>query len=537
MRFKKHLALFLTLALLLMAFPVTAAKSLAPAAKAVAIHADQDGDKVFDDLEADVANNTGKQEFNVIVSFSRDISDAELAELQKLYGNFKVKDKFRYIPSVALTLNRNLISKLGNSSLVKQIEPDSEVKATMDTANYWFGTQQARQNWGLTGQGVTIAVIDTGINPNHQDLTGKVIAFKDLVNARATAYDDNGHGTHVSGIAAGKGVNPAYTGVAPSANLVGIKVLNSAGSGSTSTIISGIEWAITNKSAYGIKVINMSLGSTGSSNGQDSLSLEVNQAVSNGIVTCVAAGNSGPGAYTIGSPAAAANAITVGAMADVGEKGFFQASFSSRGPTADGRIKPDVSAPGYNITSADYSNNTGYVTYSGTSMATPFVAGTAALMLQANPSLTPADVKTKLTSTAIHWGNNTGPNNDYGYGRMDGWAAIKSAGGYTTGSNIVTPSHSYVSGSLAGTGQSNYTTVNVTNTSRPLAVTLIVPSASYSKDFDLYVYSPSGSLVGSSETTTRQETVSFMPTTTGTYQIEVYSYSGSGSYFYDQSVN
>src|SRR3990172_4928472 len=117
-------------------------------------------------------------------------------------------------------------------------------------------------------------------------------------------------------------------------------------------VISGVNWVVQNKALYGIEVMNLSLGSAGCSNGSDSLSLAINSAVSNGIVAAVAAGNSGPKTCTIGSPGAAQNAITVGAMADVGELGFSIASFSSRGPTADNRIKPDVVAPGVSITAA-----------------------------------------------------------------------------------------------------------------------------------------------------------------------------------------
>src|SRR5690606_17147010 len=151
---------------------------------------------------------------------------------------------------------------------------------TMQTANHWSGTEKARADFGITGDrdgnqnsyskdDVVIAVIDTGIDANHVDLSGgKVSGWRDSVNNRTSPYDDQGHGTHVAGIAAGSGDgNAAYKGVAPGAALVGIKVLDRNGSGTMSNVIAGIDWAISNKDTYGIDIINMSLGTTGSSDG------------------------------------------------------------------------------------------------------------------------------------------------------------------------------------------------------------------------------------------------------------------------------
>lgn len=146
-------------------------------------------------------------------------------------------------------------------------------------------------------------------------------------------------------------------------------------------------------------------------------SMAVNNAFAKGILPVVAAGNSGPVRYTVGSSAAAKNALTVGAFADIGERGFHVTDFSSRGPTKDNRIKPDIMATGYQIIAPYTNSENQYIAYSGTSMATPFVAGVAALMLDANESLTPLDLKTKITSTAQDWGP-TGQDIDYGYGRL-----------------------------------------------------------------------------------------------------------------------
>ncbi|MGB7604372.1 MAG: S8 family serine peptidase, partial [Lutisporaceae bacterium] len=240
---------------------------------------------------------------------------------------------------------------------------------------------------------------------------------------------------------------------------------------------------------------------------------------------------------TIGAPGAAANCITVGAMADVGEKGFSLAYFSSRGPTADGRTKPDIAAPGYNIMSVKANTTNSYVSMSGTSMATPFTAGTVALMLDANPSLTPAQIKSTMTTTAINWAA-TGQDVDYGYGRLDAFAAIKSAGGYSTGTNIVVPAHMYTASTINTLRKSDYFTFNVTSTGSPIAISLIMPNwtGSSTPDFDLYLYNPSGTQVASGTGSTRQETINFTPTVTGTYKIKVYSYAGTGSYFFDLSA-
>lgn len=152
-----------------------------------------------------------------------------------------------------------------------------------------------------------------GIDAAHIDLdAGKVIAWRDWVQNRTAPYDDNGHGTHVAGIIAGTGEgNGTYTGVAPGAALIGLKVLDANGSGSLSNVTAAVDWAVANKAAYDIKVISMSLGTSGSSDGTDTLSQAVNNAADQGIIPVIAAGNSGPGRYTVGSPGAAVKAITV----------------------------------------------------------------------------------------------------------------------------------------------------------------------------------------------------------------------------------
>lgn len=514
---------------------------------------DQNKNKLFDNLEKKMKELKDDEQVDVIIQFdSSKLSEKASKALNKRIGHYEIKYEYSVIDGVAATLSKKQLNQLEKIPFIKTAELDVEFKATMSTANKWFGTEKARADFGLNGDrdgnvnaysknDVTVAVIDTGIDASHRDLdNGKVIGFKDFVNNRTTAYDDQGHGTHVAGIIAGEGeVTPANKGVAPGSSLVGVKVLDANGSGSMSNVTAGIDWAVQNKDVYGIRVLNLSLGTSQSSDGTDSTSVAVNNAVNAGLVVAVAAGNSGPARYTIGSPGAADKAITVGAAADLGENGFFLADFSSRGYTADNRIKPDIVAPGYNITAPQANSTNGYVTYSGTSMATPFTAGTIALMLDANPSLTPSQVASKLYSTAIDFGP-AGKDIDYGNGRLDGYEAIKSAGSLN-GTNITVPNHLFTSDSLAGSGKADEFSLNVNTTAYPIAITTIMPNwtsswFSSSPDFDVYVYNPSGTLVAKAEGTKRQETISFMPTVTGNYKIRVSSYSGSGNYFFDVSA-
>ncbi|CCQ95771.1 Peptidase S8 and S53 subtilisin kexin sedolisin [[Clostridium] ultunense Esp] len=502
--------------------------------------ADQNRNKLSDSLDAKLQVSGEEESLPVIVLFKDGSSSLE--NWEKNLAKDKIRQKYTHIPGFAANLTKKEIESLQNAPEVVRIDYDETVYALLGSANDSFGISKARTDFGVDGNrdglstyskdDIVIAVIDTGIDTNHVDLNGgKVIGWKDFVSGKTSPYDDNGHGTHVASIAAGEGeANSSYKGVAPGAALVGLKVLDRNGSGTMSNVTAAIDWAISNKAAYGIEVLNLSLGTSGSSDGTDTTSLAVNRAVDAGLTVVVAAGNSGPFQYTVGSPGAAEKAITVAAMGDLGENGFYLAGFSSRGYTADGRVKPDIAAPGVNITAAKAGTTTGYVTYSGTSMATPFTAGTVALMLDANPSLTPVSIKNLLGSTAIDWGP-SGKDIDYGFGRLDGYQAIAQAGGWS-GTGPAVPNHLYQSGSLASSGKSITYAMNVTSTSFPIAVTLILGG---SQDFDLYLYDPSGALVGRSEGTTRQETIAFTPSKTGNYTIEVYSYSGSGTFFFDAS--
>ncbi|PIV67686.1 MAG: hypothetical protein COS08_08930, partial [Euryarchaeota archaeon CG01_land_8_20_14_3_00_38_12] len=180
----------------------------------------------------------------------------------------------------------------------------------------------------------------------------------------------------------------------------------------------GIEWCIQNKATYNISIISMSLGANVNSDGTSPLEVACDNAVAAGISVVVAAGNAGPSSNTVGIPACAFNVTTVGAIDD----SMNIASFSSRGPTLDGRIKPDVCAVGVSVTSAQ-ANTNGYVTWQGTSMATPHVAGVYALLLEYNPSLSPSQLKQIIKESAVDKGD-AGPDNTYGWGVVDSMNAV-----------------------------------------------------------------------------------------------------------------
>ncbi|EGK11196.1 subtilase family alkaline serine protease [Desmospora sp. 8437] len=303
---------------------------------------------------------------------------------------------------------------------VYKIYHDREVRAFLDIATKSVGVTDVRVQEGLTGKGVTIAVVDTGIHP-HDDLMKpdpRIVAFEDLVQGRKEPYDDQGHGTHCAGDAAGNGYQSEglYAGPAPEAELVGVKVLDKDGSGQLSTVIKGVDWCVENKEKYGIRILSLSLGAPAfESYRDDPLAQAVEAAWHRGIVVLAAAGNEGPIPGTISTPGLDPLILTVGAADDRNtpdDSDDIKASYSSRGPTIDLLVKPDVYAPGTNIISLSVpdsplerqlpENRVGehYINLSGTSMATPFCAGVVALLLEANPQLSPNDVKSILMSTA-----------------------------------------------------------------------------------------------------------------------------------------
>ncbi|GAA2344276.1 S8 family serine peptidase [Streptomyces kunmingensis] len=274
---------------------------------------------------------------------------------------------------------------------------DGRVEADMAESNEQIGTPKAWEA-GLTGKGVKVAVLDTGYDPSHPDLAARVTESKSFIEGEEVA-DLDGHGTHVTSTVGGSGAasDGKEKGVAPDAALAVGKVLSNEGSGTESQIIAGMEWAAKD---IGAKVVSMSLGSQEASDGTDPMAAAVNSlSEETGALFVIAAGNSGA-PTSIGSPGAADSALTVGAVDSADQAAYF----SSQGPRlGDNALKPDVSAPGVNILAARSSLAAGegaYTEMSGTSMATPHVAGVAALLAQEHPDWTGAQLKDALMSSS-----------------------------------------------------------------------------------------------------------------------------------------
>jgi len=312
------------------------------------------------------------------------------------------------------------------------------------------------QAQGVLGTGVTVAVVDTGLGWHkglYKDVdgrNGRIVGWMDFVEGKLLPHDQNGHGTHVAGIAAGNGMdsttntNGMYKGIAPGANIISVRVINNRGQALASTVIRGIQWVVQNRNTYNIRVLNVSLGSKSEgSYKNDPVATAAEVAWHSGILVVSAAGNRGPAPSKIDSPGIDPYSVTVGALDDnmtVVTSDDVIASFSSRGPTPDNFAKPDLVAPGRKIISLRSPNSylvgtltdrdaltTGGVKYfrlSGTSQATPVVSGVAALLLEQNPSLKPNQLKYILKNTARPLAGV--PVNTGGKGVVDAYAAATS---------------------------------------------------------------------------------------------------------------
>jgi serine protease AprX len=365
------------------------------------------------------------------------------AELPLELKRFSHSGKLGIINGHVVDLPNRLLRQFAALPSVFRIHYDRPTRGANYRTSLAVGARAVQQMLGFTGAGVGVAIVDSGI-AFHDDLTSagggsfmpfgdqRVSAFVDFVNGQFMPYDDNGHGTHVAGIIAGNGYDSAglKAGMAPDASLVSLKVLDANGQGNISHVIAALDWVIANKYAYNIRVVNLSVGAgIRESYWTDPLTLAAKRAVDAGIVVVTAAGNLGrtaAGLDQFGGITAPGNApwvLTVGAASSMGtpmREDDEMATYSSRGPTyIDWSAKPDLVAPGTGTVSlavpgstlystrAPYllpgSIGTPYLPYlalSGTSMAAPVVAGTVALMLQANPALTPNAVKAILEYTA-----------------------------------------------------------------------------------------------------------------------------------------
>jgi len=307
-------------------------------------------------------------------------------------------------------MSDEFIQSIKDLSYVKNVIPNYLISVTLDDSVPLINADEVWKikdsfNRNITGKGVTIAILDTGIDYTHADLKDNYIqeGSYDFINNDSDPMDDYGHGTHCAGIICGKGnsSNFQYIGVAPDAKFYAIKILNEKGEGNFETYLAGMEKAIDpngdGDTSDHANIISLSFGTNEPGRPNDQFCEVVDNLVKAGVVVVVAAGNRGPGLNTITSPGCAIQSICVGSI----DKQGVIATSSSRGPVEwDGNymIKPDLIAPGVGITSAK--NGGGYIVKSGTSMAAPHVAGAVALILQENPDFDPEKVKQALKENA-----------------------------------------------------------------------------------------------------------------------------------------
>ncbi len=404
----------------------------------------------------DIALEQGKYVYDGKISVLVDFDHMPTKEDEQLLIDevgFEPSWRFHHIPIISGEVKTDLLDELLEIEGVVFLTLNGELQIALDNA---IGIHHVDTVWdfGYTGEGISIAIIDTGIDPLHVGLNDfdddpstadpKVVAFYDALDGsgddgsgETEPYDDQGHGSHCAGISAGTGAvgegplsdgSTPYRGVAPGASLVGVKVLDGGGSGSFAEVMKGMEWTIDNQIKYNIRAASMSLGGVWlvelTQEQEERITHLANEMVAAGISLMIAAGNSG-GYGTIGTPGAAKDVITVGSTEDSKEL----AVYSSKGPTHEGQIKPNVAAIGSAVMSVEANSGNGYASYSGTSMATPMVAGMAALLLQANPDLQPLMVRSILESTAEYrWlSHPVRPNNDYGWGFVLMDAALEEA--------------------------------------------------------------------------------------------------------------
>lgn len=318
-------------------------------------------------------------------------------------NDVRIIKEFSLLNAYAVCFNSEKILKTAKQNFVSYISSVANVSALMDVSKKIIKADKTE----LTGKNVTIAFIDTGINPHLDFKLGenRIIGFCDFVNHNEIPYDDNGHGTFVAGVAVGSGIlsGKKYSGVAPNANIISLKALNEKGEATAVTILEAMQWVYENYEQYNIKVVCMSFGSEPLGY-NDPIMKGAEKLWQEGITIVSAGGNSGPERETIKSPGVSKKIITVGGLKDnrnelreYSEKLFEVAEFSSRGP-AFSRVKPDVIAPSVNITSCSHKG--GYRQMSGTSVATPMVAGLCALIYEKYPQAKPDQIKNFLLYNA-----------------------------------------------------------------------------------------------------------------------------------------
>ncbi len=363
------------------------------------------------------------------------IQTSHVAEVERLVATLGGRIGRRLAANQALVaeLPSSRLETLSRAPTVRAVSPDRPIRATLHKTTATIGATWVTERLGFDGAGIGVAIIDSGVTRAHDDLGGnQVVHFVDFAGTRTRPYDGYGHGTHVAGIIAGSGHDSggARRGIASGAHLVVLKTLDDRGEGYISDAIAAMDYAVEQRAAYNIRVINLSVAAgVYESYKTDPLTLAAGRAVDAGIVVVTAAGNEGrntKGQVQSGGITAPGNApwvLTVGAASHNGTVDPADdtiAPFSSLGPSSIDRVaKPDLVAPGVGIESLADAGSTlfmarvnarvwgtvptrtaPYLSLSGTSMAAPVVSGTVALMLEANPALTPQAIKAILLRSA-----------------------------------------------------------------------------------------------------------------------------------------
>lgn len=399
----------------------------------------QTGSRSSPKLSSELKKIKGEKDLNIIVRYRSTPTQRDRDKF--LEKEAAVVGSYDRLKTVAYRVNSQFLEGLATDPEILYVSPDREVKAHALSATAETTGSYIAAAYNLSGVGVGIAVIDSGVS-NHPDLkandcrTNRVIYNQSFVSGDNNARDEFGHGTHVAAIIAGNGLCtgtsvslPKITGIAPSANIINLRVLDENGIGTDTAVLAAINRAIEIKANYNIRVINLSIGRTiRESYTQDPLAQAVETATKAGILVVTSAGNDGrnrqqdlDGYGSVGSPANDPLVLTVGATSMNGTPSRFDdvlTSYSSKGPSAVDRIvKPDLVAPGNAIAAANVAGSTllrnypqnvirgeypsnKYFQLSGTSMASPMAAGAAALLFQKSPLLTPGQVKARLMRSA-----------------------------------------------------------------------------------------------------------------------------------------
>jgi serine protease AprX len=365
-----------------------------------------------------------------------------------------VSARLKGVHVLKLTRDGDVDYVVKDQKLTAQFDPAADSVKAGSPGILEVDAPRAWSQLGLTGRGVGVAVVDSGVYP-HPDLAGRIVAAIDFTSTSPTVSniplnDLGGHGTHVAGLIAGDGTRSGglYTGVAPNANIIDIRVIDAHGGSNVSIILRGLQWILANRATYNIKVVNMSLGATPTGSYKSDLMATAAEILNfAGVAVVVSAGNSGPLAGTITTPGTDPYVITVGALDDNGtplRTDNLMATFSSRGRTPfENLSKPDLVAPGRKMVSLRApgseldalfpdrqvtvlgSLSADYYRLSGTSMAAPIVSGTIALMFERSPGLSTAQVKNRLKTSVTPL--TFGTANDRGAGLVNAYGAASSA--------------------------------------------------------------------------------------------------------------